>query len=251
MAGIDKFPVKFRPAKISDWKDISRISSEVSKEGVVGDYINDIGKTYMEIGQIYVAETDRMVGFQHVQDVPDGSIYLSGLRVLKEYRRRGIATGIIKYVIRQWLKSGKKYARTLVEDENTPSLALMSGLGFMKTTQFSLYYGSIDTTGFEKISDWPEGYIDIGHVPCRVFPGIDATLYRKGTCLISRSNSNKWGNEPTYTVINHEGCAFQKGKSFVVSHSNIPQEAMGGLVQIPKFEHANLLELSISGYEND
>lgn len=236
-----------RDAEDPDWPEISSISADVSTEGMIGDYINEIGKSYMGIGKTYVAQAGRIIAFQHVQDVNDGSIYLSGLRVLREYRKKGIAKSLVKAVIKEWAGKGKICARALVEPGNMPSISLMSGLGFKKVAVLHLYRGTLDVSGFTKIDACPDTYVDTGLVPERTHPGIEATFYRKGSCAVSMSNSNKWETVPSFTVINHEGCEFIEGRSFITSLEQIPEHKLGGLVPISKFEQAFLMEADLKG----
>ena len=71
---------KIRIAEPEDWEEISRISSDIAEEGLVGNYITEIGPRYLSMGKTFVAEDKRIVAFHNVQEVLDGSIYLSGLR---------------------------------------------------------------------------------------------------------------------------------------------------------------------------
>lgn len=234
-----------RSARRSDWPDVSSISAEVSREGVIGDYINDIGEKYMDLGNVYVAETDHIIGFQHIQDVPDGSIYLSGLRILKEYRRRGIAGGMIETVNREWAERGKKYARALVEVDNAPSLALMSELGFRRVADLNLYHGTVDLSNAVRVDQWPDAYIDLGHVPSRAYPGVGAALFRQGGCLVARSDPGKWDGMPSFSILEHEECRFMEGDSFITSRSPIPEGMLAGLKPINRFERACIMELDL------
>lgn len=230
----------------SDWPEISKISASVAEEGVIGDYINDIGEPYMDRGMLYVAVADRVIGFQHVQDVPDGSIYLSGLRILKEYRRMGIARALISQSITDWQGRGKQFARAFVEQGNNASMSLMSSLGFRRVADMNLYFGFMDLAGFSEVGEWPDCYVDIGRVPSKAFPGVNAKLYRRGNCLVSRSPANKWDGQPTFSVLNYMDCSFSQGTSFITSAQPIPKESLGGLDIIPKFERANLMELKFN-----
>ena len=237
--------VGIRLAVDRDWPEISRISREVSQEGIISDYINDIGKRYMEIGKVYVAENERIVGFQHVQDVGDGSIYLSGLRITREYRGKGIASALVEKAALDASDNGKTIARAYVEPENTASMALMAKFGFRKAVRVSIYFGSIDDSVFTEEKEWPDCYIDLGHVPARPHESAKATLLRKGNCLISRADSNKWDNKPSYAILNSEGCQFLKGRQFMVATGLMRPEDTGGLVSVSGFEKAILFELDL------
>ncbi len=231
-----------RPANSDDWEQIARISTSIADEGLVGNYINEIGPKYLNVGRTFVVEGTNIVAFHNIQDVPDGSIYLSGLRVLREYRKKGIAMALIQSAMKQATLNGKKMARAFVEPENKASMALFSKAGFAIKEQLYLYFGSVNIDGFEEESEWPDSILDIGHLPAAYFKGIPARLLRKEGCLIAISERNRWDNLPSFTLLNPKGCPYVYGESFMVSREELDQESMEPLRRIRGFETANLME---------
>lgn len=235
-----------RVADHTDWDQISQLEKNISDEEGIGGYITDIGSAYLDLGTTYVAEDNGIAGFQNVRDVQDGSIYLSGLRVSKPYRRKGVATTLIKYILNEAADKGKIIARTYVETTNLSSLSLMKNLGFVKSGKMNFFFGSVDLTGFEAASSWPDTLVDIGHLPSFPYSGIPATLLRKDKRLVSVCHSNKWEKEPTYTVLSSGKYKFNAGKSFISISSSIRVNSQDNLTPVRGFESAYLLEFPLN-----
>lgn len=233
---------KVRDATRDDWEQISAISMEVAKEGFVGDYINDIGPKYTEIGRTILVEDREVIGYLNIQFVPDASIYLSGLRVKSSRRNKDVATEFINHAVRLGRSDGRTLARAYVEPENIPSRSLFTKAGFRIAGKMNLYFGSVDTDGFSEVKEWPDSIVDIGHVPSRYFDGVPATLLRKGACLLAVCNSNLWDDEATFTIINQEDCTFTPGNAFIVSRVEIQLQNGPGLRIANGFETAYLFE---------
>ncbi len=236
---------KIRIAEPDDWDEISRISTEIAEEGLVGNYIGDIGPRYLTMGRTLVAEDKGIVAFHNVQEVPDGSIYLSGLRVSRDFRKLGIGMLLVQSALKDGARSGKKKARAYVEPENKASLSLFTKAGFHVRKQMFLYFGSIKTEGFLGENKWEDKIVDIGHVPSEYFNGIPARLLRNGQCLIAEAEKNHWDGKPSFTIYNSDGCIYSPGDSFIVSSDNITPQKMGPLRKIDKFETAYLLEIDL------
>lgn len=239
-----------RNARPNDWDQISRISEEISVEGLVGDYISRIGQKYLTRGQTYVIEQgDEVVGYHNIQDVPDGSVYLSGLRIAKQHRKKGLALWLIQETLSPFISSGKRVARAYIEPENYASRSLFERAGFSKSHKMHLYFGSLETGDFLPEENWPDSVIDIGHVPSRRFQGIPAKILRKGKCIVSRSEPGVWDGLPSFTVLNPESCRFEAGPSFIVSLEKLGSEQSRGLEVIDGFNSAFLYEKDLSGTE--
>ncbi len=232
----------FRTASYDDWDQISQIVGKIATEEGFGGYINDVGRPYLDIGKTYIIGGSEIVGFQNVRDAPDGSIYLSGLRVSKSFRKQGVATRLINHVLKEAKKSGKHTARTYIEPSNNASLSLMKKLGFSISGKMNFFFGSVDLTGFEKGSEWPDSLVDIGHLPSFPCRGIPADLLMKGDSLISICNSNVWDKEPTYTVLSGGNFNFTIGNSFITVPSSIKMNQLDILTKIRGFESAYVLE---------
>ncbi len=236
-----------RAAKPDDWDRISRISGEISREGSVGDYISNIGPKYLGIGTTFVIETrESVVGYHNIQGVPDGSIYLSGMRISKQHRKKGLASWLINETIQPYVKQGKRSARAYVDPGNTASMFLFEKAGFRKKMKVHLYFGSMETEGFTQENDWPDTVVDIGHVPSMYFPNIPARVLRNGECTVCRSDPGVWDGLPSFTVLNQEGCKFITGSSFIVSMVEIDQGKHPELESVEGFQSAYLYEKDLT-----
>ncbi|GGM67642.1 hypothetical protein GCM10007108_02090 [Thermogymnomonas acidicola] len=129
--------MRFRLARQEDWGQISSISSRAGYD----DYINQVGPAYLQVGRIYVAEEERIMGFVKVEDLPDGSTWASGMRVAPEFRRLGVASSLMEHAISSEAARSDEM-RLIVEDSNTPSLNLVSKLGFRKVSGFEFHRGN-------------------------------------------------------------------------------------------------------------
>ncbi len=238
---------KIRKANPDDWDEISRISAEVSEEGLISDYISGIGKKYLTIGETFLIETGgKVVGYHNVQDVPDGSIYLSGLRISKPHRKKGLAIWLIRQTISSCIAMGKSVARAYIEPENLASRGLFEKAGFIKSRLVHLYFGSIDTGEFSPVEEWPDSIVDIGHLPSRYFQQIPAKILKKEGCVICRSEPGVWDGLPSFTVLNPNGCRFVEGSSFIVSMEAIDVAEHGKLRIVEGFRSAYLYEKDLS-----
>lgn len=234
---------KIRPAKREDWGSLSRISREISLETDISDYINEIGSRYLETGKTYLLESEEIIGFQKVQELPDDSLYLSGLRIKKKYRRKGAATKLIQYVLDEGAARGKMLARSLVEPGNTGSLSLVSNFGFKRLDLINFFTGTVDLTDFQDEVNWPKFPIDLGYMWVRPYPGIPSRLLRRGTTLISISQPNEWAEFPTFTILSKGRVKFERGKSLVNVPESLAISDTTNLEPFQGFERAFLLEL--------
>ncbi len=99
------------------------------------DYIQFVYDTWVRKKSLLTLEfEDKPVAILNVFDCPDGSVWLEGLRVSTAYRRRGFASLITKYAIKN-----HKIARLAVFDWNYPSKSLVSSLGG-KVIEKYIYY---------------------------------------------------------------------------------------------------------------
>ncbi len=236
---------KIRVAERRDWDIISDISREVSSDGSISDYINDIGPIYLERGEMYILEADRIIGFQKVDKLPDNSIYLSGLRIRKDYRRKRGGSRLIQFVLTKGVAEGRSFARCVVEPDNFGSLSLLSKFGFKKLDLMNFFTGSVDLSGFKIRTNWPDLPVNLGHLWVRPYLGISAKLYELEGSMVSVSETNFWTGNQSITLLNGSDFNFEPGLSLV----NIP-ESLGingttNLVPFENFERAFLLECDL------
>lgn len=127
-----------RTAEPYDWPFISKISEIAGYD----DYINAIGPSYMDNGQVLVYEMDgNIAGFLKMETLPDNSSWLSGLRVHPDFRRRSVATKLTEEAISKSRESGRRKVRLLVQHNNLKSLSLVAKLGFKTVSDFIFFQG--------------------------------------------------------------------------------------------------------------
>lgn len=130
-----------------------------------GDYINDVFDDWVKNGVFLKAvENDKIVGIIHVKVFKD-FVWFEGLRVHKDYRRKGIGRLLTTKAME--ISDGKTI-RLLIHEHNKPSMALSTSLGFRQIDK--IYYHSgrerefskvVETLKLKKVKvDLQKGYMD-------------------------------------------------------------------------------------------
>ncbi len=233
--------VVIREAFQPDWPEISRVSRE---SGYV-DYINEIGPTYINWGKTLVCADSRIDGFLKMEFLPDRSIYLSGLRVSPEARRKGVGIALTEYALQE-ARSGKmKVARLLIEPGNVPSLALAKKIGFNEIRAYHFFVGNIDVSNL-KPAPSGDDVINAGWTFYRA-GGPDSEYYSGDVIRVALFKSGEaWNHgQPYFTVLSGEELVINEGNGLV----SVPDELLNMLTGEPKknpgFEKALLLEKSL------
>jgi len=144
-----------RKANLNDWKYIS----EISRISGYDDYINKIGIKYMLTGDIYVNDDNNNVnGFLKLEYLGDNSLWVGGLRVHPDYRRKNIGTDLMNYAISKGKIMNYNYLRTLVESINYRSMNLMVKLNLNKKLKIYFFNGGIKLSGYTK--DYSKHFIN-------------------------------------------------------------------------------------------
>ncbi len=133
-------------ANINDWEYISMIS----KISGYYDYINQIGMLYMFTGEVYISYDDTINGFLKIEYLNDSSLWVTGLRVHPDYRRKNIASNLMDYVINRGKSMKYGYVRALVESINYKSVNLMEKLNLNKKLKVYFFNGGIDLNKYNK-----------------------------------------------------------------------------------------------------
>ena len=147
-----------RRAVEKDWPDISRISREAGYE----DYINRIGKNYLDEGVVIICESDETCGFLKIELLPDGSSWLSGIRVDPQHRRIGVADTLTRSALLYSSMAGCSSVRMLIQHENTASIGLARKCGFEEKSHLYFYDGKLDGTGMTGTADRSDELVNIG-----------------------------------------------------------------------------------------
>ena len=97
-------------AGADNWNEISNISMKSGYE----DYINKVGSTYLDDGIVLLSYIDETAsGFLKLEEMPDNSAWLSGIRVLPEFRRMHIGSNLTEKAIELARSQGLIIARML------------------------------------------------------------------------------------------------------------------------------------------
>jgi GNAT superfamily N-acetyltransferase len=140
--------LKIRFAKKSDKEEILKLCLDTFDWG---DYIDQVWDIWFSEsnGALFVAENGIInnkrsaIAFSHVSLCPyRRKIWLEGIRVNPDYRRRSIATKLIKKMLSYGKRHGAREASAIVSANNLPSQLMMKKCGFNVISKW-IYY-SID-----------------------------------------------------------------------------------------------------------
>ncbi|MBQ3125526.1 MAG: GNAT family N-acetyltransferase [Clostridia bacterium] len=153
--------------RISDY-----LTHELAAESALGQWrsadlgwVNQIrgfnfdGKSESDFFHVIALDGDRLVGrLDCLQNEADPHLWYYGdLFVLPEYRRRGIASAMVRAAADEVWERGARVLRCYVEPRNTASMALQRKLGF--DAQPWVPFGSLDNAGQEMFEfDLPSPY---------------------------------------------------------------------------------------------
>ncbi len=147
-----------RRATENDWPEISRISRESGYE----DYINRVGKKYVDDGVVVICDSDVACGFLKIELLPDNSSWLSGIRVDPQHRRMGVADALTKSALLYSSMAGCNAVRMLIQYENAPSIKLARKNGFKEKSHLFFYDGILEGTGMKRSADRFDELVNIG-----------------------------------------------------------------------------------------
>ena len=147
-----------RRATENDWPEISRISREAGYE----DYINRVGKRYLDDGVVIICNSDVTCGFLKIELLPDGSSWLSGIRVDPQHRKIGVAASLTNSALLYSSMAGCSIVRMLIRYENTASINLARKGGFKEKLHLYFYDGVLDGTGKTRSIDRNDELVNIG-----------------------------------------------------------------------------------------
>jgi GNAT superfamily N-acetyltransferase len=140
--------LKYRFAKESDKEEILKFCIDTFEWG---DYIDQVWDMWFSEsnGALFVAENGisnnkgSAIAFSHVSLCPQRrKIWLEGIRVNPDYRRRSIATELIRNMLSYGKRKGAREASAIVAVDNLPSQLLMKKSGFSVISKW--IYSSID-----------------------------------------------------------------------------------------------------------
>lgn len=145
-----------RVASKEDWPSISDISR---RSGYV-DYINRIGSTYLDDGEVFVYEESEIIAFAKLHYPPDNSAWFSGLRVDPNHWKKGIGGKLTEALIENANRRGKDTLRALVFEDNFKSLKIFDNLKWKKVGTYHFIRGMPDLNDFHKRESTLTGYVN-------------------------------------------------------------------------------------------
>lgn len=161
--------MKFRFAKKSDKEDILKFCVNTFDWG---DYIDQVWDLWFSEsnGALIVAENEirhtkgSVIAVSHVSLCPNRkNIWLEGIRVNPDYRRRSIATELLSKMLSYGKLQGAKEASAIVGINNLPSQLMMENNGFNVISKWN-YYSTDKAQEFEKDNVRTAAFSDIKKV---------------------------------------------------------------------------------------
>jgi RimJ/RimL family protein N-acetyltransferase len=161
--------LKFRFAKKSDKEDVLKFCVNTFDWG---DYIDQVWDLWFSDlnGALIVAENEirhtkgSVIAVSHVSLCPNRkNIWLEGIRVNPDYRRRSIATELLSKMLSYGKLQGAKEASAIVGVNNLPSQLMMENNGFNVISKWN-YYSTDKAQEFERDNVRTAAFSDIKKV---------------------------------------------------------------------------------------
>lgn len=150
--------LKLRPAQLNDKNDVLKFCVNTF---TWGDYIDQVWNNWYSDsnGRLIIAEyesdwhfiepntgikSSAIVGVSHVHLCPNRNmIWLEGIRIRSDCRRRHIATELIRKMLEYGMEQNAKESAAIVSTNNVPSQLLMQRNGFTKISKWNYFSGYI------------------------------------------------------------------------------------------------------------
>lgn len=231
-----------RPAQPDDWPTISHIS----RRSGYHDYINSMGPSFLSDGNVIVFQSgQRVSGFIKINQLPDGSAWLSGLRVDRDYWRLSIGSSLTEAALRMAEEMGLKYVRMIIQNNNQKSWGLATKLGFRPVDEFVFFNGSPVTAGAENIMLSHHSmpiFVSLGWQfarPVATVLSLVKILHTESNALVIKHNDNM-----VQIVKPSETMSFSdRGYSCMEAGTDLPEYLSGRIDH--EFDRASLFELII------
>ena len=120
-----------------------------------GDYIHEVYDSWIIEGDLVILEEDNVpIAMCHGVTYRDESmLWLEGIRVRHDYRRKGFAELLVSYLERNAHDLGITYADMLIESENVPSLNLAAKIGYETKSQWNYFAVESKKTLYSSLFD--------------------------------------------------------------------------------------------------
>ena len=103
-----------------------------------GDYVEHVWDCWLDEGLLFVCDEQSPVGICH-GSLSEGQIWIEGIRIDPNFRRRGIASGLVRHAESAGQESGASLSYMLVETGNEASLSLAKSLGYDMLQTWNFY----------------------------------------------------------------------------------------------------------------
>ena len=120
-----------------------------------GDYIHEVYDSWIIEGDLVILEEDNVpIAMCHGVTYRDESmLWLEGIRVRHDYRRKGFAELLVSHLERNAHDLGIIHANMLIESENIPSLNLATKIGYERKSQWNYFAVESKKTSFSSLFD--------------------------------------------------------------------------------------------------
>ena len=120
-----------------------------------GDYIHEVYDSWTKEGELVILEEDNVpIAMCHGVTYTDESmLWLEGIRVKHDYRRKGFAELLVSHLERSAHDLGIIHANMLIESENVPSLNLAEKIGYQRKSQWNYFAVESKKTSFSSPFD--------------------------------------------------------------------------------------------------
>ncbi len=125
--------VEIRIARKEELHKLAPILEELEPD----DYLPNVIQEWIERESVFIAFVhEAAAGMSHFEHLPDGSIWLSGLRVGKSWRRTGIGGALTRFATTM---PGETVFRLMISDINIASISVTEKAGFRRRSSVSLW----------------------------------------------------------------------------------------------------------------
>ncbi len=204
-----------RKATVDDWPSVSDISRRSGYE----DYINRMGISYLDDGEVWLYEDGRIKGFSKIEYLPDNSVWFSGLRVDPDYWRSGIGQQLSEASLKAGTERGCTSARLLVYEDNAKSLGLVEKMGFQVVAKYNFIHGipNLEDFNSDEVAQ-DHGLINVG------WKFVEASMAHPVKTLLY--SSTKWSvmgtGDNTFEILTaREPLSLSEGLGFTCAKSSL------------------------------
>ena len=103
-----------------------------------GDYIDKVWEFWISEKNLFLIEDQKPIGICHAF-FSDDQVWIEGIRVDSEYRRKKIASKLVNHVESIGYQKNISFSYMLIDVQNIPSLSLANSLGYEKHQTWNFY----------------------------------------------------------------------------------------------------------------